>query len=509
MPYLVLVIREVGRFRAAGASVADWAVLELATRSTLRGHQLLGPYSRYGWHQPGPALFWWYAPSYWLSGERLSGLVVSAAVFNGVGLITVVVVVGTRAGRAAAWAAAASCLWFTWSYGMSDLRDPWNPSMAAMPVALTIVWAAAVISGSGWALVALIGVASFAMQVHIGTVTVIGSVTAAALTIVALRYCRSPRSRLGPLAAAAAVGAVMWATVAYEQLTRTPGNVAKLLRFTRTEGGLHHPALQVAGDVAKLNALDGPAIGHTFHTFTAADTAFIGLLGILVISGAVGRRTPLFLRSLCALTLMAELASVAAGMLISGHLYLYLLTFVRGVAFVALVATGLVVLSRLRWRPLPGWVLRSMVCLVIVGALGLTAEAATLPPLGRGRSTTISALSRPVSVALRRDGIRTARVKISARHDWPAAAGLANQLERAGVQATVDRGWVFVFGEDRAPTGKEGARLLVADAGERVSEAAGRPLLAEAGGIDVYRLAAPRLISRPSKPAPAIRDHAP
>ena len=52
----------------------DRALLEFATLEATEGARLLGAYSRFGFHFPGPALFYWYAPFYWLSGSSAAAL---------------------------------------------------------------------------------------------------------------------------------------------------------------------------------------------------------------------------------------------------------------------------------------------------------------------------------------------------------------------------------------------------------------------------------------------------
>src|SRR5579872_1943974 len=53
VPFAVLAIRAM--FSAPVALYGDDAVNELNLDRALRGRQLLGPYSRFGWHHPGPA----------------------------------------------------------------------------------------------------------------------------------------------------------------------------------------------------------------------------------------------------------------------------------------------------------------------------------------------------------------------------------------------------------------------------------------------------------------------
>ena len=67
--FLVLVLF-VARQAEPMFPVADEAVTELATLNALHGRQLLGPYSRYPWHHPGPSIFYLLAPMYEASGKR-------------------------------------------------------------------------------------------------------------------------------------------------------------------------------------------------------------------------------------------------------------------------------------------------------------------------------------------------------------------------------------------------------------------------------------------------------
>src|SRR5207247_10748765 len=60
----------------------DHAVLELYTRLAASGDQRLGPYSRFHFHHPGPALFYLSMPVYELAGESHEGLKLAALLIN-------------------------------------------------------------------------------------------------------------------------------------------------------------------------------------------------------------------------------------------------------------------------------------------------------------------------------------------------------------------------------------------------------------------------------------------
>jgi len=60
----------------------DVAVIELVTGAATRQFVALGPYSQYGWHHPGPLMFYALAPFAVLFGFKSIGLSIGAAVIN-------------------------------------------------------------------------------------------------------------------------------------------------------------------------------------------------------------------------------------------------------------------------------------------------------------------------------------------------------------------------------------------------------------------------------------------
>src|SRR5580765_4791246 len=64
------------------ATFGDTAVIESYTWMASTGDLLLGPYSRFQWHHPGPVAFFWIAPFYALSGARPAGLGAGALALN-------------------------------------------------------------------------------------------------------------------------------------------------------------------------------------------------------------------------------------------------------------------------------------------------------------------------------------------------------------------------------------------------------------------------------------------
>src|SRR5207248_944098 len=120
-PAVIGVVRLAVSLRRPFLAGGDAAFIELAVRQALRGRQLLGPYSRFGWNHPGPVLFYLFAPLYWLSGERSRALFLGSWLVNAGCAVAVVAVVRHRLGEGAARAVAVVVAAFLAAVGFGAL----------------------------------------------------------------------------------------------------------------------------------------------------------------------------------------------------------------------------------------------------------------------------------------------------------------------------------------------------------------------------------------------------
>src|SRR5919201_1559382 len=79
---LTIAIAALGHRAPPFREISDGAVLEIYTLEALEGRLLVGPYSRFGWHHPGPLFFYFEAPWYWLSGRHTVGMQYGALMIN-------------------------------------------------------------------------------------------------------------------------------------------------------------------------------------------------------------------------------------------------------------------------------------------------------------------------------------------------------------------------------------------------------------------------------------------
>jgi len=333
----------------------DLALIEIGVRQALFHGNALGVYSRFGWHHPGPALFYALAPWYGLSGESSRSLFLGAWLINGAGALGAVWIVRARAGELAARLMAIVVLWHLLIVHVSHLIDPWNPKLLALPLLVLMVSAAAACSGSAWSLVIALVTASYLVQTHIGTLPI--SLALLALAGVGFRRARSraagPSLRT-PLIVGIGLLALLWTGPLVQEITHSNGNLSQIVSFYT------HPAARFGPRSHSLRSsviavtnrstvfpLGNPkdALGHRGRLLTAA--AF-GALG-LVVALLARRRSP-FVAALGLTTSIGLVVAVIAAGRVIGTQDGYLFYWTETLPLPAAMAGAWVVIDRAR-RP--------------------------------------------------------------------------------------------------------------------------------------------------------------
>src|SRR5262249_42654789 len=209
------------------ATLGDNAVIESYAWMASHGDLLLGPYSRFQWHHPGPISFFWIAPFYILSGALPAGLNGGALALNLAVLAIMTSIVVRRAGILPAVALSASTAFYAWRVA-PVLTSAWNPHLVIFAMMALIVVAADTISGSAAMLPVVAALASLVGQTHVALLPSALAVGAASVIgVVASRWGkeRAASQISRALLASAAVLVLLWALSLAEQFTRTPGNI--------------------------------------------------------------------------------------------------------------------------------------------------------------------------------------------------------------------------------------------------------------------------------------------
>ncbi len=177
------------------AHAGDAAIMETAVRRVATGTQALGPYSRFGFHQLGPAYFYIQAPFSWLTGGSPRSLFIGALAINFGAAVACVAVVRRQLGEPAARWSAVVIVGYLLALTPALLADPWNPYVLGTPLLLTMLLAARAAAGSWLSAAGAAVVATFVVQTHLGAgITLLALFSLAGVIALVGRKARRPSS---------------------------------------------------------------------------------------------------------------------------------------------------------------------------------------------------------------------------------------------------------------------------------------------------------------------------
>jgi hypothetical protein len=255
-PYLLTLLGAgVPRFGLFG----DVALLEQATRHAWTGGALLGPYSRFHWHHPGPLFFFLVAPFQRAFAPSSTGLYVGTCFVCAASAAALVASTRLLTQRAHAVAALLAVLaWFA-AFGNVS-ANPWNPLVVTLPLMTFLVGAAMLAQGKAAAAPIAAVFGSLAAQTHIATVSTVVVCSLGALVAFSVHARRRRDPGAGPwlerrarrqLLAAAALALVVWAPPIFEQVTAEgDGNLTLVTAFFRHPPSPRRPWGDALGDWA-------------------------------------------------------------------------------------------------------------------------------------------------------------------------------------------------------------------------------------------------------------------
>lgn len=455
---------------------SDIAISELYVELATRGRLLVGAYSRFGWHHPGPLYFYAVAPFYALSGHQAAALYATALALNLAALAVILWVMTREANAASTTMVVGVCLLFAWRLPWF-LASPWNAHVAVMPSLAFLVVAAAVASGRRRLLPLMALVGSFAAQTHVGFVPLVLGIT----IVVGVRalYRRNGASLWPAVNAALWVTAVLWLWPLSEAIANGGGNVAALWRFFVTESGTGHSIREALlnGSVG-LTGIVRPDLvlpwGGHFDLDGLRWSVPFAIVEVVLLA-VVARRSFSLAR-----TFDGCLASVA---LVATAISLWGITRLQGdvlnhdvfrLSAVGALNLGILAGEALRrvieragrWSSTPGVVAASNAFLVLMAAsIGVRdlMSMTTFEQTRRERAAIVDAYGAVrnyiASNAVRKPLIRTGQDRVS------DAAGVLLRLAQDGTPAAVMDSDVSVLSPAFAATGDEDALITLADLG--------------------------------------------
>jgi hypothetical protein len=436
-----------------GGFSGDRALIALSVRSVGSHAVLLGPYSRFGWHHPGP--FWLYllALPNLLFGGQTFGLVVGATAINAAAAVGTVVVALRRGGRSLAVWTAVLLGAYVVALGIAPF-EVWNPSATILPFALVLVLAWSVACLDTWALPWLAVTGTFCVQTHVGLAPGVIAAVVAAGVGAAVMHRRTPAPTAPPrarcrrvLQVTAVALFVLWLPPLIEQFTSGTGNLSKLVAFFTEQGG-HHPLSEGVRRTAKQFTLLPRDLLHQVTGMPARASAALGIaIALTLVAAAVALGVAARARATTTLVLLALIGlEIVVGMFsvtrVVGDVLPYLVQWISAVGLVFWVAAGAAVLPALREsRPAGsrGGRVLLVAAIIAVGAVAVDGLRTAQLPSGLYGIPQLHQVTRPLRAALAGSSHVTFELRdVSA---WPLMSGVALDLEQHGVDVDVIHSW--------------------------------------------------------------------
>ncbi len=495
--------------RPQGWPVGDRAVIELYTLHAADGRQLLGAYSRFGFHHPGPAMFYALLPFYAASGYHTASLYAGALAIN---LLSLGLIFWTLVRVAAPLPLSLSLcvLLMAFVFRVPEiLTSAWNPHLPVLPFVALLVVGAAVASGDIRLLALMATLASFVVQAHVGFAAVALLVSGAAMLAVAAASAlvlerRRALARWSKRAAWAL--ALLWALPVAEQIAYRPGNLARMAAFLLAEGEEGRVSAAIAAR-AWADSLMG-LLHSDFRIpvgwyFTPASnpwlsSAALGTMLLLPVAAiAAWRRGFRFQAAMAALAMVAGVAGLWSVTSIRFEIFDHAVFWLSGVGVAALASAFSLPFL---WAPLgrspthrdrTRTIASGGVLVAFAAFTGWSNLMAPSAPLG-SENGAVAPFVRAIVATMPVYDIQKPLLQVDGQA-WGVAAGVLLQFAKDGVPVAVDRRLVGVFDRPWLPTGEEDAVFTFADAAghERLSARAGNIAVAEFGGYFVDTVLVP------------------
>ncbi len=448
----------------------DFAANALQVQRAKHFSELLGNYSRFGFHHPGPAFFYVFA-----AGEELFFDILhivpapaNAEMLAEILLNVTFLVLTFKIIRAHCYStlflplATAGTVLFLYAVAHAVPGSPmvsiWPPHFILFCFPFFAVACASVVAGRWDHLPLMAWAGMMLVHAHVAQIMFAGTLAAVALAIAALRERkRGPMSHVirqhrTAVLATAGIFALFVFPIALEWSLHRPNNIDFILKYTREHPGLHNSFSQsllylasffmftpraeqvLASAQPTLAGLLNPA-PFVLHYWAV----FLGFASFATVSRFGRRRkAPLFAKYLlgqCALIAGLFIYWAAS---ISGPLFPFNGYFFFSVQWILLLGLSALVADRFDMGLKSGTAI-ALCCAAVLPLLLIAPELKYVNSGDAGvhkvAESVKSITSRPIYLEFGSD-------------DWPFAAGVASGLRRNGIRFCVLPSWGFMFGDD-------------------------------------------------------------
>jgi hypothetical protein len=448
-------------------------------------------------------MYWLLAFPYHLFGDRPEALLAAAATLNAL-TVAALSAVAWRRGRLplVALTMTATAI-LVHAMGPAMIRDPWNPFITLLPLALTVFLVWSVIEGDFWMWPPLAFLVSFELQSHIGYLPMLAMLGVSVFAIAWRRKSfntllpTSTKQRWWVLGLSSAVVIGCWLPVLLDQVAGT-GNLGAIAHYFLTNGDSpagFGTAFHVAAD--QLRFPSAPWLGRS--ELAGLDGALLGsglaALVVPILSMAGSLWLAVRMRVLAALRLQLVVIATALGGLIAT-------ARVTGPLFDWVVRWWWVI-ACLWWLSIV-WVLWSVLCKrittqsmqrIATGLLAVVATVVTLAATGPIISATSSTPPPSPSTGIVLDGFLQQTLDAlqgsgpllivttgSVRGDYGDALRL--QLERAGIQVVAESNMISHLGPQRSESNRAPVGTLWIVSADQITQFKADPSMKFLGGWD-------------------------
>lgn len=464
----------------------DDAILEIYTLHASHGTQMLGPYSRFQWNHPGPALFYVLLPLYKLTGQSTLSLYYGALVINLTTILAVLALSYKAAGPGLFYWTAMLLAAYMGNLEPRLLTSPWNPFVTILPFGL-VIFMCAVFSGRNVRILpALVIVATFVVQTHIEYLPIVSAIVLASFLLYALRRNRgettlksSPSQRRWVwFAVSCFILAAMWMPPMLEEVQSDSGNLTKLYRFFLADRGSHSFSEAFSTVSIRISAIPPYNWGLLLHVALDRQRQFeivVGVLQMLLLAVAYWtamKQQKHYNSALCVLAAVGGCLGLVSVISIPGNINPYLVLWITLLGIINWCTIAGTILPRLA-RTLPARaqsVVRQISKLAGVGIICFAAALNVSHVFQRRaipdcRSREIEALYGSLRSYLERKAIRRPLIRVQnvgrgAHNTWSVTAGVILQLYKARIPFSIESDYLYMFGKQFEPTGTEEQEIL-------------------------------------------------
>ena len=430
-------------------ATTDNALNEMIVRDLGRHVALVGPYARSDWSHPGPLFFYLMVVPYHLFGANSAAMLVGGLLVNAGALIGLITIGRRWGGYELAVPLALVCAVIIVRLPHGYLENPWNPSISVLPFGalLALVWAS--VCGDRWAFPAAVFVGMFCVQTHIGYLSlVVPCLVWCAWRVWRNRPATEEGSR-GSVTVAWGLGVftILWALPVFQQLTRSPGNIGRVIAYFRSPHEATHTLLDAWRLIASQFGVTAdwivgarPATNGAIEAGLRTNPIPVLLVAFAVAVWAAWRsRGPL--RDLATLLVIALFGGAIGLSRTLGPMYDYRLRWIWVLAGVCMAFTIAVAYHSLRAdrsrRVIVTMTVATTLVMIALSGVGVANALASKPP-DPAFATRTTALTRQLVRHLpRRSGVVVARS--TSFGSYIAIPGIMLRLTEAGIPVTVER----------------------------------------------------------------------